>query len=166
MLLAVARRDARTDGDGALVPLPAQDRTRWDAALVAEGRELVRACLRRGRPGPYQIQAAIQAVHTDEPTDWAQVVALYDQLLALAPTPVAALNRAVAVAEVDGPAAALALVEPLPLERLHVYHAVRADLLRRLGRTAGAAAAYAAAAERTDNAAERAFLEARRAELG
>ena len=166
MLLAAARRDARTDGDGALVPLPAQDRTRWDAALVAEGRELVRACLRRGRPGPYQIQAAIQAVHTDEPTDWAQVVALYDQLLALAPTPVAALNRAVAVAEVDGPAAALALVEPLPLERLHVYHAVRADLLRRLGRTAGAAAAYAAAAERTDNAAERAFLEARRAELG
>jgi len=166
MLLAAARRDARTDGDGALVPLPAQDRTRWDAALVAEGRELVRACLRRGRPGPYQIQAAIQAVHTDEPTDWAQVVALYDQLLALAPTPVAALNRAVAVAEVDGPAAALALVEPLPLERLHVYHAVRADLLRRLGRTADAAAAYAAAAERTDNAAERAFLEARRAELG
>ena len=166
MLLAAARRRARTDGDGALVPLPAQDRTRWDAALVAEGRELVRACLRRGRPGPYQIQAAIQAVHTDEPTDWAQVVALYDQLLALAPTPVAALNRAVAVAEVDGPAAALALVEPLPLERLHVYHAVRADLLRRLGRTADAAAAYAAAAERTDNAAERAFLEARRAELG
>jgi RNA polymerase sigma-70 factor (ECF subfamily) len=165
MLLAAARRDARTDGDGALVPLPAQDRTRWDAALVAEGRELVRACLRRGRPGPYQIQAAIQAVHTDEPTDWAQVVALYDQLLALAPTPVAALNRAVAVAEVEGPAAALALVDPLPLERLHVYHAVRADLLRRLGRTAEAAAAYAAAAERTDNAAERAFLEARRADV-
>ena len=97
MLLAAARREARTDGDGALVPLPSQDRARWDAGLVAEGRELVRACLRRGRPGPYQIQAAIQAVHTDEPTDWAQVVALYDQLLALAPTPVAALNRAVAV---------------------------------------------------------------------
>jgi RNA polymerase sigma-70 factor (ECF subfamily) len=147
------------------VPLPAQDRTRWDAALVAEGRELVRACLRRGRPGPYQIQAAIQAVHTDEPTEWAQVVALYDQLLALAPTPVAALNRAVAVAEVEGPAAALALVDPLPLERLHVYHAVRADLLRRLGRTAEASAAYAAAAERTDNAAERAFLQARRADV-
>jgi len=165
MLLAVARRDARTDGDGALVPLPAQDRTRWDAALVAEGRELVRACLRRGRAGPYQIQAAIQAVHTDEPTEWAQVVALYDQLLALAPTPVAALNRAVAVAEVEGPAAALALVDPLPLERLHVYHAVRADLLRRLGRTAEASAAYAAAAERTDNAAERAFLQARRADV-
>ena len=165
MLLAAARRDARTDGDGALVPLPAQDRTRWDAALVAEGRELVRRCLRRGRPGPYQIQAAIQAVHTDEPTDWRQVVALYDQLLALAPTPVVALNRAVAVGEVDGPAAAFALVDPLPLERLHVYHAVRADLLRRLGRTEEAAAAYAAAAERTTNAAEVAFLEARRADV-
>jgi RNA polymerase sigma-70 factor, ECF subfamily len=165
MLLAAARRDARTDGDGALVPLPAQDRTRWDAALVAEGRALVRRCLRRGHPGPYQIQAAIQAVHTDAPTDWRQVVALYDQLLALAPTPVAALNRAVAVAEVDGPAAALALVEPLPLDRLHVYHAVRADLLRRLGRTDEADAAYAAAAERTTNAAEVAFLRARRATL-
>ena len=104
-------------------------------------------------------------MHTDEPTDWRQVVALYDQLLALAPTPVAALNRAVAVAEVDGPAAALALVDPLPLERLHVYHAVRADLLRRLGRTDEAAAAYAAAAERTTNAAEVAFLRGRRTEL-
>ena len=125
----------------------------------------MRACLRRGRPGPYQIQAAIQAVHTDEPTDWAQVVALYDQLLALAPTPVAALNRAVAVAEVEGPAAALALVEPLPLERLHVYHAVRADLLRRLGRFTEAADAYAAAVACTSNAAEVAFLEARRADV-
>jgi len=165
MLLAEARRGARTDGDGALVPLPTQDRSRWDAALVAEGRELVRRCLRRNRPGPYQVQAAIQAVHTDEPTDWRQVVALYDQLLALAPTPVAALNRAVAVAEVDGGAAALALVDPLPLERLHVYHAVRADLLRRLGRTEEADAAYIAAAERTTNAAEVAFLRARRTEL-
>jgi RNA polymerase sigma-70 factor (ECF subfamily) len=165
MLLAAARRDARTDGDGALVPLPAQDRTQWDAALVAEGRELVRRCLRRGLPGPYQIQAAIQAAHTDEPTDWRQVVALYDQLLALAPTPVAALNRAVAVGEVDGPAAALALVDPLPLERLHVYHAVRADLLRRLGRTDEASAAYVAAAERTTNAAEVAFLRGRRADV-
>jgi RNA polymerase sigma-70 factor (ECF subfamily) len=165
MLLAEARRGARTDGDGALVPLPTQDRSRWDAALVAEGRELVRRCLRRNRPGPYQVQAAIQAVHTDEPTDWRQVVALYDQLLALAPTPVAALNRAVAVAEVDGAAAALALVDPLPLERLHVYHAVRADLLRRLGRTEEADAAYIAAAERTTNAAEVAFLRARRTEL-
>jgi RNA polymerase sigma-70 factor (ECF subfamily) len=165
MLLAAARREARTDGDGRLVPLPSQDRARWDAGLVAEGRDLVRACLRRGRPGPYQIQAAIQAVHTDVPTDWAQVVALYDQLLALAPTPVAALNRAVAVAEVEGPAAALALVEPLPLERLHVYHAVRADLLRRLGRFTEAADAYAAAVACTSNAAEVAFLEARRADV-
>jgi len=165
MLLAAARREARTARDGRLVPLPSQDRARWDAGLVAEGRDLVRACLRRGRPGPYQIQAAIQAVHTDEPTDWAQVVALYDQLLALAPTPVAALNRAVAVAEVEGPAAALALVEPLPLERLHVYHAVRADLLRRLGRFTEAADAYAAAVACTSNAAEVAFLEARRADV-
>jgi RNA polymerase sigma-70 factor (ECF subfamily) len=165
MLLAAARRDARTDGEGRLVPLPSQDRARWDAALVAEGRDLVRACLRRGRPGPYQIQAAIQAVHTDEPTDWPQVVSLYDQLLALAPTPVAALNRAVAVAEVEGPAAALALVDPLPLERLHVYHAVRADLLRRLDRFAEAADAYAAALGCTSNAAEVAFLEARRADV-
>ncbi len=165
MLLAAARREARTDGDGRLVPLPSQDRARWDAGLVAEGRDLVRACLRRGRPGPYQIQAAIQAVHTDVPTDWTQVVALYDQLLALAPTPVAALNRAVAVAEVEGPAAALALVEPLPLERLHVYHAVRADLLRRLGRFTEAADAYAAAVACTSNAAEVAFLEARRADV-
>jgi RNA polymerase sigma-70 factor (ECF subfamily) len=165
MLLAAARREARTGGDGRLVPLPSQDRARWDAGLVAEGRDLVRACLRRGRPGPYQIQAAIQAVHTDEPTDWAQVVALYDQLLALAPTPVAALNRAVAVAEVEGPVAALALVDPLPLERLHVYHAVRADLLRRLGRFAEAADAYAAALGCTSNAAEAAFLEARRADV-
>ncbi len=162
MLLVQARRAARTDDDGALVPLPEQDRTRWDPGLIDEGRVLVRRCLRRGQPGPYQVQAAIQAVHTDEPTDWRQVVALYDQLLALAPTPVAALNRAVAVAEVDGPAAALALVEPLALDRLHAYHAVRADLLRRLGRTAEAAQAYADAAARTSNATEVRFLEARR----
>ena len=162
MLLAAARRDARTDGEGALVPLPAQDRSLWDAALLAEGRELVRRCLRRNQPGPYQIQAAIQAVHTDEPTDWRQVVALYDQLLAFTPTPVTALNRAVAVAEIEGPAAALALVDLLPLERLHVYHAVRADLLRRLGRIDEADAAYAAALACTTNAAEVAFLRARR----
>jgi RNA polymerase sigma-70 factor, ECF subfamily len=166
MLLVSARRDARTGPDGALVPLPDQDPGRWDAGLLAEGRDLVRRCLRRDRPGPYQVQAAIQAVHSEPPTDWRQVVTLYDQLMALAPTPVAALNRAVAVAEVDGPAAALALVDPLPLERLHVYHAVRADLLRRLGRTAEAAAAYGAAAECTGNAAERAFLAARVADLG
>jgi RNA polymerase sigma-70 factor, ECF subfamily len=129
----------------------------------------VRACLRRNQPGPYQLQAAINAVHSDAPTaaatDWRQIVALYDQLLAVAPTPVVALNRAVAVAEVDGPEAALALVEGLDLDRSHVLHAVRADLLRRLGRNAEAAAAYEAAIARTENAAERRFLEGRRAAL-
>jgi len=164
MLLVTARRDARTGAGGELVPLAEQDRTRWDAVLLAEGRDLVRQCLRRGAPGPYQAQAAIQAVHTDDgPTDWSQVVTLYDQLMALAPTPVAALNRAVAVAEVDGPGLALEIVDGLDLERSHVFHAVRADLLRRLGRAAEAADAYAAAAARTGNAAERAYLRARSA---
>jgi RNA polymerase sigma-70 factor, ECF subfamily len=149
------------------VPLPEQDRRRWDTALVAEGQDLVRRCLRRGAPGPYQVQAAIQAVHSDAPTaadtDWRQVLALYDQLLVLAPSPVVALNRAVAVAEVDGPAAALALVEELDLPRHHLRAAVRADLLRRLGRPAAAAAAYGEAIELAGNATERAFLERRRA---
>jgi RNA polymerase sigma-70 factor, ECF subfamily len=158
MLLIDARRAARTDADGALVRLGDQDRARWDAALVAEGRDLVRRCLRRGQPGPYQIQAAIQAVHTDPETDWRQVLALYDQLLAVAPTAVAALNRAVAVAELDGPGAALAEVERLELREYHLFHAIRADLLRRLGRTDEAAAAYAAAIERAGNAAERDLL--------
>lgn len=115
MLLVDARRDARTDADGGIVLLRDQDRRRWDAALVAEGHGLVRGCLRLDRPGPYQVQAAIQAVHTDAPTaaatDWRQIVALYDQLLTIAPTAVVALHRAVAVAERDGPAAALALVD-------------------------------------------------------
>jgi RNA polymerase sigma-70 factor (ECF subfamily) len=159
MLLIHARRAARTDADGALVRLADQDRARWDAAMVEEGRELVRRCLRRGQPGAYQIQAAIQAVHTDPVTDWRQVLALYDQLLAIAPTPVAALNRAVAVAEVEGPAAALALVDGLELPGYHLFHAIRADLLRRLGRHDEAAAAYAAAIERAGNAAERELLE-------
>ena len=162
MLLVHSRRPARTGPAGELVLLADQDRSRWDAALVAEGRQLVRRCLRRGRPGPYQIQAAIQAVHTAAPsaadTDWSQVVQLYDQLLALAPTPVVALNRAVAVAEVAGPAAALDLVDQLDLDRYHRWHAIRAELLRRLGRTVEAAAAYDAAIERADNAAERDFL--------
>jgi len=162
MLLVHSRRPARTGPAGELVLLADQDRGRWDAALVAEGRQLVRRCLRRGRPGPYQIQAAIQAVHTAAPsaadTDWSQVVQLYDQLLALAPTPVVALNRAVAVAEVAGPAAALDLVDQLDLDRYHRWHAIRAELLRRLGRTVEAAAAYDAAIERADNAAERDFL--------
>ncbi|GIG22022.1 RNA polymerase subunit sigma-24 [Cellulomonas chitinilytica] len=161
MLLVDSRRATRVGPDG-LVLLADQDRSRWDTAEIAEGQALVRRCLRRGRPGPYQVQAAIQAVHADAPTaaatDWRQVVALYDQLLVLAPSPVVSLNRAVAVAEVDGPAAGLALVDDLPLTRFHVFHAVRADLLRRLGRSAEAADEYAAAIAATDNAAERAHL--------
>ncbi|MFC0032827.1 RNA polymerase sigma factor [Micromonospora chaiyaphumensis] len=162
MLLTDARRGARTGPDGALVPLGAQDRGRWDRALIAEGQALVRRCLRRNRPGPYQIQAAINAVHSDAATaaetDWRQILALYDQLLAHAPGPVVALHRAVALAEVAGPATALAEVDRLDLAGYHVLHAVRADLLRRLDRTAEAAAAYDAAIARTDNAAEREFL--------
>jgi len=169
MLLVDARRPART-ADGRLVPLPEQDRTRWDRALIAEGQDLVRECLRRNRPGPYQLQAAIQAVHCDAAdaadTDWAQVVELYDRLLAAAPSPVVALHRAVAVAELRGPAEGLALVDQLPLARYHLFHAVRADLLRRLGRTDEAVAEYDAAVELTENAAERAHLVRRRAMLG
>jgi RNA polymerase sigma-70 factor, ECF subfamily len=170
MLLVESRRAARTTPAGDLVLLADQDRARWDRALVGEGQALVRQCLRRGRPGPYQIQAAIQAVHSDAPTpeatDWRQIVALYDQLLAVAPSPVVALHRAVAVAEVDGPAAGLELVDALDLAEHHVFHSVRADLLRRLGRDGEAGQAYEAAIARTGNAAERAFLERRRAGLG
>ncbi|MCE9577479.1 MAG: sigma-70 family RNA polymerase sigma factor [Deltaproteobacteria bacterium] len=169
MQLIDARRDART-ADGELVPLAAQDRARWDRAAIAEGHGLVRRCLAIGQPGPYQIQAAIQAVHADAPTaaatDWRQIVALYDQLLAHAPSPVVALHRAVAVAEVAGPGPALALVDALALDGLHLFHAIRADLLRRLGRLAEAARAYEAALARTDNAAERAHLARRLADLG
>jgi RNA polymerase sigma-70 factor, ECF subfamily len=169
MLLVESRRPARTGPDGALVLLAHQDRSRWDRALIAEGQALVRRCLQRDQPGAYQIQAAIQAVHSDAATaadtDWRQIVALYDQLLAVAPTPVVALNRAVAVAEVDGPAAALTLVEQLDLDGYHIFHAIRADLLRRLGRDAEAAEAYDAAAARTANEAEREFLLRRRDEL-
>ncbi|HEY6297332.1 MAG TPA: RNA polymerase sigma factor [Streptosporangiaceae bacterium] len=162
MLLTESRRAARTSPDGTLVLLAGQDRSRWDGALIAEGQDLVRRCLRRGQPGPYQIQAAISAVHSDAPdaaaTDWRQIVALYDQLLMVAPGPVVALNRAVAVAEVDGPAAALAIVDGLGLDGYYLFHAIRADLLRRLGRVAEAALAYQAAIDRTQNAAERDFL--------
>ena len=169
MLLTEARRAARVDADGDLVLLPDQDRSLWDRSLVAEGQALVRSCLRRDRPGPYQLQAAIQAVHSDartaEDTDWRQVLALYDQLMVVAPSPVVALNRAVAVAEVLGPAAALPVVESLDLDRLDVFHAVRADLLRRLGRFPEAAAAYDAAVERAGNEPERAFLRRRRDEV-
>jgi RNA polymerase sigma-70 factor (ECF subfamily) len=166
MLLVESRRATRTTPDGDMVLLADQDRSRWDRDLIAEGQELVRRCLRRNQPGPYQIQAAINAVHSDAPvaaaTDWRQIVALYDQLLALAPSPVVALNRAVAVAELDGPEAALADVEPLDLDGYHLFHAIRADLLRRLGRDAEAAAAYDAALALTANEVERRFLQRRR----
>jgi RNA polymerase sigma-70 factor, ECF subfamily len=166
MLLVESRRAARTTPDGDLVPLADQDRGRWDRGLVAEGQAIVRQCLRRNQPGPYQLQAAINAVHSDAPTaaatDWRQILSLYDQLLSLAPSPVVALNRAVAVAEVEGPAAALTLVEGLDLQSYHLFHAIRADLLRRLGRDAEAAQAYEAAIARTGNATERKFLERRR----
>jgi RNA polymerase sigma-70 factor (ECF subfamily) len=169
MLLTQSRRAARTTADGRLVKLADQDRGRWDRDLIAEGQDLVRRCLRRGHPGPYQVQAAIAAVHSDAPTaaatDWRQVVALYDQLAVLAPGPVVALNRAVAVAELDGPAAALALVDDLDLDGYYLLHAIRGDLLRRLGATAAAAAAYDAAVARTENEAERDFLRAARAAL-
>jgi RNA polymerase sigma-70 factor (ECF subfamily) len=169
MLLSDARRDARAGEGGEVVPLPEQDRARWDPRRLAEGRALVRRCLAWNRPGPYQIQAAIQAVHSDASsaaeTDWRQIVALYDQLSAVAPSPVVALNRAVAVGEVDGPAAALELVNAIDLGRYHLYHAVRADLLRRLGRPADAARAYDRAIELAGNARERDFLARRRRSL-
>ena len=162
MLLTESRRTARTSADGSLVLLADQDRARWDRALIAEGQDLVRRCLRRGQPGPYQIQAAINAVHSDAPTaaatDWDQILKLYDQLLAVAPGPVVALNRAVAVAEADGPAAALVLVDDVDLDGYYLFHAIRADLLSRLGRRAEAGAAYEAAMARTGNEAERAHL--------
>jgi len=174
MLLTESRRAARTGPDGSLVLLADQDRTRWDRALIAEGQDLVRRCLRRGarvQPGPYQIQAAINAVHSDAPTasatDWGQVLELYDQLMVVAPTPVVALNRAVAVAEVEGPAAALAAVDGLAssnLDRYYLFHAIRADLLRRLDRPAEAAAAYESALTLTQNRAERAYMTARLAD--
>jgi RNA polymerase sigma-70 factor (ECF subfamily) len=170
MLLVESRRAARTTPGGDLVLLADQDRGRWDAGLVAEGQAIVRRCLRRNQPGPYQVQAAINAVHSDAATaaatDWGQILALYDQLLTIAPGPVVALNRAVAVAEVEGPEAALALVDGLELDGYHLFHAIRADLLRRLGRDAEAAAAYEAAIARAGNAPERAFLERRRQALG
>ncbi len=166
MLLEHARRDARAGSDGELVPLPEQDRGLWDREAIAEGQAIVRRCLRRNDPGPYQIQAAINAIHSDAAgpadTDWNQILALYDQLMSFTPTAVVALNRAVAVAEVDGPRAALEVIEALPLERYYLYHAIRADLLRRLGDTDNAAAAYQAAIERTENHAEVEFLERRR----
>jgi RNA polymerase sigma-70 factor (ECF subfamily) len=165
MLFAESRRSARVDPNGELVLLADQDRTQWDSVLADEARGIVRACLRRDRPGPYQVQAAINAVHEDAATavdtDWGQIVRLYDQLVALDPSPVVALNRAVAVAEVDGPKRALALVDDLDLDSYYLFHAIRADLLRRLGRDDEAAREYEAAIELADGAVERAFLRRR-----
>ena len=162
MLLTEARRPARTDADGALVRLADQDRSRWDDTLVTEGRAIVRACLRRNSPGRYQLLAAINAAHTDPVTDWTQVLTLYDQLARLDPSPVIALNRAVAVAEVNGPAAGLHLVDSLDFDGYHLFHAIRGDLLARLGRAADARQAFQRAAELTGNQRERSYLLARR----
>jgi RNA polymerase sigma-70 factor (ECF subfamily) len=165
MLLIHARYAARTSQDGILVPLAEQDRSRWDRNLIETGQELVQQCLRRNQPGRYQIQAAINAVHSDAPTaaqtDWNQILTLYDQLLSISPNPIVALNRAIAIAEIHGPQAALTLIDELPLDRYHLYHATRADLLRRLGHTHQATAAYRAAIDRTDNVAESAFMQLR-----
>ena len=169
MLLTDARRAARLDAGGVLVTLDAQDRALWDREKILEGHTLVRECLRRNRPGHYQLLAAVNAVHTDaataSETDWGQVLAVYDELMAVTPTPVVALNRAVALAEVDGPGAALLVVDGLPLEGYHPFHATRADLLRRLGRRSDAVAAYQRALALATNPAERAFLERRCAEV-
>jgi len=165
MLLLHSRRVARTTTDGELVPLPEQNRRLWDHDLIEAGRALVRRCLRQNQPGPYQIQAAINAVHSDAltaaDTDWKQILALYDQLLTFTPTAVVALNRAVAVAEIDGPRNALEQIDGLALDGYYLYHAIRADLLRRLGQPHDATVAYQAAIDRTDNATEIRFLRSR-----
>ena len=173
MLLAEARRAARISASGELVPLDEQDRGAWDAALIAEGHRLVRERLATGvAPGRYQLLAAINAVHNSarsvRDTDWSQVVALYDQLVRLDPSPVIALNRAIAVAELDGPDVALAAVDRLAgrLDGYHAYHATRADLLRRLGRPRPSRAAYDRAVELAGNTAEIAYLTRRRDQLG
>jgi len=170
MLLIDARRPSRVTAAGALVPLAEQDRSRWNPLLIAEGQAIVRRCLRWNRPGPYQLQAAINAVHSDAVsaavTDWRQILQLYDQLIALAPGSIVALNRAVAVAEVEGPTAALAIVDRLDLDEYYLFHAIRADLLRRVGRDADADSAYARAAALTANTAEREYLEGRRYQGG
>jgi RNA polymerase sigma-70 factor (ECF subfamily) len=171
MLLTESRRETRTTPDGNLVLLTDQDRGRWDGELIAEGQAIVRASLRRNQPGPYQLQAAINAVHSDATTaaetDWRQILRLYDQLMAMEPSPVVALNRSVAVAEVDGADAALVLVDELPLEGFHVFHAIRADLLARLGRDDEADEEYERAIRSAANEPERVLLERKReASLG
>jgi RNA polymerase sigma-70 factor (ECF subfamily) len=169
MLLIEARRPARTSEGGELLLLADQDRRLWNRELITEGQAIVRHCVRRNQPGPYQIQAAINAVHSDaedaSATDWGQIVLLYNQLLSLSPTPVVALNRAVAVAEVEGPEIALGLVDSLDLDGYYLFHAVRADLLRRLDRPSEAALAYEAAISRSPDGPERDFLSRRRESL-
>ena len=169
MLLTEARQPARTAPDGSMIRLADQDRTRWDGALIAEGHDLVRACLRRDQPGPFQIQAAIAAVHADaataDATDWSQIVALYDQLYALRPNAVVALNRAIAIAELRSPAHGLAALDSFDstlLEHYQPFHAARADLLARAGERDAARDAYARAIELSVNPAERHFLERQR----
>ena len=171
MLLSEARRPSRFAADGTLVRLDEQDRTRWDGALIAEGHGLVRRCLEQNRPGPYQLVAAINAVHTDAAsaadTDWLQIVALYDQLLTTLDTPIVRLNRAVAVAEVAGPLPALTIVDGLAdrLDGYHAFHATRADLLRRLGRTTPAAREYDRAMKTAEHPGERVYLRRMRESL-
>jgi RNA polymerase sigma-70 factor (ECF subfamily) len=169
MLLVEARRGARVDATGQMVPLEKQDRGLWDRRLVDTGLDIVRSCVRRNLPGPYQLQAAIHAVHcnatTSADTDWTQILALYDQLMAMMPTAVIALNRAVAVAEVHGPAAALEIVDTIDLDAYQPFHATRADLLRRLGRPAEAASEYDVAIALTTDPVARVFLESRRAAI-
>ena len=168
MLLIDARRPARVGPDGQLVRLADQNRANWNHTSIAEGQAIVRHCLRLNRPGPYQIQAAINAVHSDaasaNETDWRQILQLYDQLLQFSPGPIVALNRAVALAEVSGPEVALQTMDAIkdanaPLSRYHLFHAVRADLLRRTGRLAEAAAAYETAVACSANQTERDFLQ-------
>ncbi len=169
LLLQHARHAARVAADGSLVRLAEQDRDLWDGDLIAEGRSIVAACVRRNRPGPYQIQAAINAVHSVAPsiaeTDWHSILVLYDQLQSIAPNPIVALNRAVALAEVEGPNAGLAVLDTLDLDTYHLFHAARADLLQRLGRTGEAIRAYEAARATATNPFEQAFLEGRLAAL-
>jgi RNA polymerase sigma-70 factor, ECF subfamily len=166
LLLSESRRPARTTSDGSIVLLADQDRSLWDARLIEEGQLLVRACLRRNRPGPFQIQAAIAAVHSDaadaDDTDWGQILQLYDMLMMQAPTQVVALNRAVAVAEVHGESDALLLLDDMDLDRYHLYHATRAELLRRIGEVDAADDAYGEALALVSNDVERRFLEERR----
>jgi len=166
LLLSESRRPARTTSDGSIVLLAEQDRNLWDRSLIEEGQVLVRACLRRNRPGPFQIQAAIAAVHSDaakaDDTDWGQILQLYDMLMMQAPTKVVALNRAVAVAEVHGESDALSLLDEMDLDRYHLYHATRAELLRRMGEVDAADDAYGEALALVSNDVERRFLEERR----